>query len=109
MAEGRPLRIYTDGELEDPEALAPLVGGSSVVVDRANDGADVAIAEVRVPRVTVGGDTLDVDVALTASGQGGPPSRLTLTMGDRLVSPARQIALANGFDDGIAYCLPFVC
>jgi hypothetical protein len=86
MAEGRPLRIYTDGEIEDPEALAPLVGGSSVVVVRAEDGADVAIAEVRVARATVGGDTLDVDVALTASGKGGPPSRLTLTMGDRVVS-----------------------
>lgn len=86
MAEGRPLRIYTDGELEDPEALAPLVGGSAVVVVRADDGADVAIAELRVPRVTVGGDTLDVDVAVTASGQGGPPSRLTLTLGDRVLS-----------------------
>ena len=86
MAEGRPLRIYTDGELEDPEALAPLVGGSAIVVVRAGDGADVAITEIRVPRATVGGDTLDVDVALTASGSGGPPGRLTLTMGDRVVS-----------------------
>ena len=86
MAEGRPLRIYTDGELEDPEALAPLVGGSGVVVVRAEDGADVAIAEVRVARATVGGDTLDVDVALTASGRGGPSSKLTLTLGDRVVA-----------------------
>jgi hypothetical protein len=86
MAEGRPLRIFTDGEIEDPEALAPLVGGSGVVVMRAGDGADVAIAEIRVPRVTVGGDTLDVDVALTAAGQGGPPSWMTLTMGDRVVA-----------------------
>jgi hypothetical protein len=86
MAEGRPLRIYTDGELEDPEALAPLVGGSSVVVVRAEGGSDVAITDIRVPRVTVGGDTLDVDVALTASALGGPPSRLTLTVGDRVVA-----------------------
>lgn len=86
MAEGRPLRVYTDGELEDPEALAPLVGGSAVVVMRAGDGADVAIAEVRVARATVGGDTLDVDVVLTASMRGGPPSRLTLSLGDRVVT-----------------------
>jgi len=86
MAEGRPLRVYTDGELEDAEALAPLVGGSSVVVVRAEDGADVAISELRVVRATVGGDTLDVDVALTASARGGPPSRLTLSLGDRIVS-----------------------
>lgn len=86
MAEGRPLRVYTDGELEDAEALAPLVGGSSIVVLRADEAADVAIAELRVVRATVGGDTLDVDVALTASTSGGPPSRLTITLGDRLVT-----------------------
>jgi hypothetical protein len=86
MAEGRPLRIYTDGEIEDAEALVPLVGGSSIVVSRANEGADVAIAELRVVRATVGGDTLDVDVALTASSSGGPPSQLTLTLGDRVVT-----------------------
>jgi len=86
MADGRPLRIYTDGELEDPEALAPLVGGSGVVVMRAEDGADVAISELRVARATVGGDTLDVDVALTASVRGGPASRVTLSLGDRVLS-----------------------
>lgn len=84
VAEGRPLRVYTDGELEDPEALAPLAGGSSVVVERADAAPDVAVSEIRVPRATVGGDTLDVDVVLTASGGGGPPSVLTLRLGDRL-------------------------
>ncbi|HEY5545663.1 MAG TPA: hypothetical protein VIK50_06375 [Gemmatimonadaceae bacterium] len=86
VAEGRPLRIYTDGELEDAEALTPLVGGSGVVVVRAEDGADVAISELRVVRATVGGDTLDVDVVLTASVRGGPPSRLTLRLGDRVLA-----------------------
>jgi hypothetical protein len=86
MAEGRPLRVYTDGELEDAEALAPLVGGSGIVVLRADDAADLAIADLRVVRATVGGDTLDVDVALTGSMRGGPPSRLTITLGDRQVA-----------------------
>jgi hypothetical protein len=86
MAEGRPLRVYTDGELDDAESLGQLVGGSSVVVVRPQDGADVAITELRVARATVVGDTLDVDVALTASAQGGPASRLTLSLGDRVVS-----------------------
>lgn len=86
MAEGRPLRIYTDGELEDAEALASLVGGSGIVVMRSNNATDVAISDVRVVRATVGGDTLDVDVALTGSAQGGPPSRLTITMADRVVA-----------------------
>src|SRR5687768_15848398 len=86
MAEGRPLRVYTDGELEDAEALAPLVGGSGVVVARGDEGPDVAIAELRVVRATVGGDTLDVDVALTAGAGGGPPSRLKITLGDREVA-----------------------
>ena len=87
MAEGRPLRIYTDGELEDAESVAPLVGGSEIIIVRGDESsADVALSELRVVRATVGGDTLDVDVALTASGKGGPPSRLTITLGDRIVS-----------------------
>ena len=86
MAEGRPLRVYTDGELEDAEALASLVGGSGIIVMRSDDATDVAIAELRVVRATVGGDTLDVDVALTGSARGGPPSRLTISLADRLVA-----------------------
>lgn len=86
MAEGRPLRVFTDGELEDAEALAPLVGGSGIVVLRSDDAADIAVAELRVVRATVGGDTLDVDVALTGSQRGGPPSRLTMTLGGQTVA-----------------------
>ena len=86
MAEGRPLRVYTDGELEDAEALASLVGGSGIIVMRSDDATDVAIEELRVVRATVGGDTLDVDVALTGSARGGPPSRLTISLADRLVA-----------------------
>jgi hypothetical protein len=56
------------------------------VVVRPEDQADVAVADIRVVRATVGGDTLDVDVALTASGKGGPPSQLTVSLGDRAVS-----------------------
>jgi hypothetical protein len=85
MAEGRPLRVFTDGEIEDAEALAPLVGGSGIVVLRADEAADIAVSELRVNRATVGGDTLDVDVALTGSQRGGPPSRLTITLGGQAV------------------------
>lgn len=86
MAEGRPLRVYTDGELDDPEALTPLVGGSGVVVIKADHGADVAIAELRVNRATVGGDTLDVDVVITGGVRGGPSSSLTMTLGSQVVA-----------------------
>jgi hypothetical protein len=86
MAEGRPLRVFTDGELEDAEALQPLVGGSGVVVLRADEAADIAVSELRVVRATVGGDTLDVDVVLTASQRGGPASRLTIMLGGQAVT-----------------------
>ena len=86
MAEGRPLRVFTDGELDDAEALAPLVGGSGIVVLRADEAADLAVSEVRVVRATVGGDTLDVDVALTGSQRGGPPSRLVISLGGQAVT-----------------------
>ena len=85
--KGRPLRIYTDGELEDAEALAPLVGwlraSSSCGPKTAPTWRSRSFA---CARATVGGDTLDVDVALTASVRGGPPSRLTLSLGDRVLS-----------------------
>ncbi len=86
LAEGRPLRVFTDGELEDPEVLQQLVGGSAVIVTRPDDTPDVAVADVRVARATVGGDTLDVDVVLTAAGRGGPPSQLAITLGGRPVA-----------------------
>ena len=86
MAEGRPLRVFTDGELEDAEALQPLVGGSGIVVLRADEAADIAVSELRVVRATVGGDTLDVDVALTGSQRGGPGSRLTIMLGGQAVT-----------------------
>lgn len=88
LAEGRPLRVYTDGELEDADALASLVGGSAVVVVRAADAPDVAISDLRLPRATVGGDTLDVDVVLTASASGGARSRVTLLLDGREVATA---------------------
>jgi len=86
MAEGRPLRVFTDGELEDAEALQTLVGGSGIVVLRADEAADIAVSELRVVRATVGGDTLDVDVALTGSQRGGPGSRLTIMLGGQVVA-----------------------
>jgi hypothetical protein len=86
MAEGRPLRVITDGELDDAEALAPLVGGSGIVVVRADEAPDLGVAELRVARATVGGDTLDVDVALTGSSRGGPSSRLSITLNGQPVT-----------------------
>ena len=86
MAEGRPPRVFTDGELEDAEALQTLVGGSGIVVLRADEAADIAVSELRVVRATVGGDTLDVDVALTGSQRGGPGSRLTIMLGGQVVA-----------------------
>lgn len=93
MAEGRPLRVFTDGELDDADALSPLVGGSAVMVVRPQDRPDVAVAALRVPRATVGGDTLEVDVTLASSGAGAPPSTLTVTLGGRAVATVPVEAL----------------
>lgn len=84
-ASGRPVRVYTDGELDDASALASVVGGSRLVVVRGADRLDVAVVEVRAPRSTVGGDTLDVDVVLGAGGVAAPRSQLVLTLDGRAV------------------------
>lgn len=85
VAMGRPLRVYTDGEIDDPQSLGALVGGSSVVVVRGTPRADVAISELRAPRSAVGGDTLDVDVVLVAGERTSPRGTLSMEFGDRPV------------------------
>jgi len=86
VAMGRPLRVYTDGEIDDPQSLGALAGGSSVVVVRSEPRVDVAVAELRAPRSAVGGDTLDVDVVLVAGELTAPRGTLSLDFGSQSTS-----------------------
>jgi hypothetical protein len=86
LASGRPLEVITDGELDDPDALAALPGGSRVTIGGTAPIQDLAVGEIRIPRAAVAGDTVDADIGLIAAGLGSPRSRLTLDLGDRRVA-----------------------
>lgn len=83
LAAGRPLTVITDGELDDPEALSGLSGGSSVVLIPRGSGADGAVSELRVPRAVMSGDTVDIEVGVVAGAAGAPRGRLSLQLADR--------------------------
>lgn len=90
LAAGRPLVLYTDGEVEDPQSLAGALGGSSVVVRRVDDRPDAALVEVGAPRSAVGGDTVDLDIRLVAGGAGAPAGAIVVQAGD---APAGRVTV----------------
>lgn len=87
MATGRPLIIFTDGEIDDPEALRALPAGSRVAVGAAAGvGADAAVMDVRAPRVAAAGDTVEVQVTVGAGGEGAGAGTLRLDLSGRRVA-----------------------
>ena len=65
-AQGRPVVVYTDGELPvgDAARVARLPRGSQLVVRAAPAAADRAVVGIEAPRAVAGGDTLRVRVVL---------------------------------------------
>lgn len=88
LAAGRPLTVVTDGEIEDPEALRGLARGSSVILVPRREGVDAALAELRLPRAAVGGDTIDVEVVVMAGPHSAPRGTLALDLAGREVAQA---------------------
>lgn len=86
MAAGRPLVIYTDGEIDDPDALRALPAGSRIVMREAALQSDAAVFDVRAPRVAAGGDTVEVRVTVGAGGGGAAAGMLHVELGGRRVS-----------------------
>lgn len=98
IASGRPLVVYTDGEIDDPDALTALPAGSRVEVSPASTARDAAVTEVRAPRVASDGDTVDVRVTVGAGAGGAGAGTLTLTMDGRTVATAAFDSL-GGFGE----------
>ncbi|MEP7380096.1 MAG: hypothetical protein ABI910_00335 [Gemmatimonadota bacterium] len=86
MAAGRPLVLYTDGEIDDPEALQSLPAGSRVVLSGAATTRDAAILDVSAPRVAAAGDTVDVRVTVGAGEGGASTGTLELELAGRSVA-----------------------
>jgi hypothetical protein len=70
LSSGRPLRLFTDGEVDDAEALATVPAGSQVVVVDGSAAPDAAVADIQAPRAVVGNDTAEFRIQIS-SGRGG--------------------------------------
>lgn len=86
MAAGRPLVVFTDGEIDDPDALRAVPAGSRVVIGPAASGSDAAVVDVRAPRVAAAGDTVDVRVTVAGGSGGASAGTLRLELSGRRVA-----------------------
>ncbi len=85
MAAGRPLVLYTDGEIDDPEALQSLPAGSRVILGDVVTAPDAAVLDVNAPRVAASGDTVEVRVTIGAGDGGSAAGTLNLELAGRSV------------------------
>lgn len=83
LVAGRPLVIYTDGEIDDPDVLRTLPAGSRVVVAPARTAPDVAVTALEAPRTIVSGDSIEVRVTVASASAGASRARLTLDVNGR--------------------------
>ncbi len=80
LGVGRPLVLFSDGEIDDPEILERVLAGSRIEIAPPATGRDVAILGLDLPRSAVGGDTIEVVVRLSAGAAGSSAGTATLTL-----------------------------
>ena len=93
LAAGRPLTLVTDGEIDDPEALAELPAGSRVVVVAHPKTRDAGLTALDAPRAAVAGDTIELHATLAASQGGAGSGRLAFSVGAAPPVPASTMAV----------------
>ncbi len=80
LGTGRPVHLFTDGELDDPERLAALPAGSIVDVRPAPPLPDLAVRGLEAPAAVVAGDSLEIVVRLLAGGAGARAATMQITL-----------------------------
>ncbi len=93
-ALGRPLRIVTDGRLDQVERLRELPVGSQVVVVDGAPTPDAGIAALDAPPAAVAGDTLELRLVIRAGALGAPAGRARLQFGTRQLPVIPYAALS---------------
>lgn len=97
-ALGRPLVVITDGEIDDPEAIADAPLGSRIARltgDSTRQARrDVAVAELTAPSSATAGDTLRVSALLTAGAAGATDGTLLFMLDGDVVGRLPVPALA---------------
>lgn len=93
-ALGRSLVLFTDGEVDDAEALAEAPPGSRAVRWPSTPRPDVAVAELSVPTAWTTGDSSEVRITLTAGPLATGDGTLALLVDGRPYGNAAVPALA---------------
>ena len=86
LSTGRPLRLFTDGEVDDPEALTSVPSGSQVTVIDASGAPDAAIADIQAPRAVIGNDTAEFRIEVAAGRTGAGAGTVALQIGEQRVA-----------------------
>jgi len=81
-ALGRPLDVITDGQLDDPEALASLPAGSKVEVLAPPAATDVAVRALELPPVASPGDSVELRVLVVSAGASVPAVTVAARLAD---------------------------
>ena len=102
VAAGRPLVVVTDGELDDPDALALLPGGSTLRLLARAPRPDAALATLAAPRAAVAGDTVEVQVGIVAGGAPVSAGRLTLFVDATALAAVDVAPLGAGVERDVA-------
>jgi hypothetical protein len=98
LAEGRPLVLITDGELDDPAALTSLPAGSRVEVLAHPPATDAAVIALDAPRAVVANDTLEARVTVRAGGLALRGATLSLVAGSDVIATAAIDSLGAGVE-----------
>ena len=93
LSTGRPVRLFTDGEVDDPEALATVPAGSQVVVVDGSAAQDAAVADIQAPRAVVGNDTAEFRIQVSSGRGGAGAGTVSLVIGAQRVAQIRTEAL----------------
>lgn len=87
-ATGRALWLLSDGEIDDPQALAEAPPGSRWVLPTREPRADLAVAALELPPEVRAGDTVTVGALLVAGGAGAPGGSLEWLVDGAVVATA---------------------
>ena len=94
LSSGRPLLFFTDGEVDDPEALATVPAGSRVTVIDGTAVPDAAIGDIQAPRAVIGNDTAEFRIQVSAGRGGAGAGSVALVIGDQRLASVSMEALA---------------
>jgi hypothetical protein len=92
---GKAAMIVTDGEIEDPERLEELPGGSSVRIVRGAPRPDAAVVSLRAPLVAAAGDTVDLRTGIVAGEAGAAAGTLRYLLGNLVLAEQPVAAMGS--------------